>query len=183
MIGSKISRRYARALLSLGREDGNYEEYGDNLREFASLCKDNPGFLQAISNRIFPLDEREKLLGFVLDRANLSPVVRNFLRLLLDKNRIGAILEISDYYSNLTDEISNIVSARVTTARPLKQEALVKIEKALAGLTSKKIRMEVDQDMDLIGGIVVKIGDLVLDGSVRAQLGSLKESLKRGEYS
>ena len=68
----------------------------------------------------------------------------------------------------------------VLTSRPLKEEARDRLGKVLEELTSKSVRMNVREDENLIGGIVVKIGDLVLDGSVRAQLEGLKESLKRG---
>ena len=183
MIGSKISRRYAKALLSLGQEDGDYQAYGENLQGFCGFCSANGEFFQVISNQVFAVEDREKVLDAVLSKSGFADVVKNFLRLLLDKNRIGAIHEITAYYSKLTDEISNITRADVITAKPLKKEALGKIEKALTGLTSKKVKMEVREDDSLIGGIIVKIGDLVLDGSVQAQLEGLKESLKRGEYS
>jgi F-type H+-transporting ATPase subunit delta len=102
---------------------------------------------------------------------------------LIDNNRIAAIGGITDYYSRLTDELSNITRADIITAKPLKTSALDKLKKALTGLTSKDVRMDVKQDDSLIGGLIVKIGDLVLDGSVKAQLEGLKESFKRGEYS
>ena len=111
-----------------------------------------------------------------MDKSNFSGVVKNFLNLLLDKNRIGAMEAITAYYSRLTDEASGIARAEIITATPLKEEALGKIERSLEGLTSKKIKPEVREDKDLVGGIVVKIGDLVLDGSVKAQLEGLKES-------
>lgn len=183
MIGSKISRRYAKALLSLGQEDGRYEEYGQNLSEFVAFCSANPEFFQIVCNQLFPLENRKKILEVVLERSAFSDVVKNFLRLLLDKNRLVAVREISVYYTRLTDEISNITRAGVITARPLKEEALGKLANALRNLTSQEVKMAVEEDDSLIGGIVVKIGDTVLDGSVRAQLRALKESLKRGEYS
>ena len=180
MIGSKISRRYAKALLSLGREDGAYERYGKELQAFCRFCSANEEFFRVISNQIFSVEDRKRILDLVLDQSGLTHVVKNFLRLLLDKNRIGAVREMTDYYAKLTDEISNITRADVFTARPLKKEALGKIERALTALTSKKVMMEVKEDKSLVGGIIVRIGDLVLDGSVKAQLEGLKESLKRG---
>lgn len=183
MIGSKISRRYAKALLSLGQEDGNYEKYGRDLKEFSSFCKDKGEFFHVISSQIFSVEDRKKILDSVLKKMGFSDVVKNFLRLLLDKNRMGAIQEMTDYYAKLTDEISGITRAEIITARPLKKEAQGKIEKTLASLTSKNVRIEVREDQSLIGGIVVRIGDLVLDGSVKAQLEGLKESLRRGEYN
>ena len=183
MIGSKISRRYAKALLSLGQDDGHYEEYGLNLNEFASFCSANNEFFQVVSNQVFSLEDRKKILEAVLEKSLFSNVVKNFLRLLVDKNRIAAISGITDYYSRLTDELSNITRADIITAKPLKTKALDKLKKALTGLTSKDVRTDVKHDDSLIGGLIVKIGDLVLDGSVKAQLEGLKESSKRGEYS
>ena len=183
MISSTISRRYAKALLSIGQEDGKYEEYGHNLQEFVSFCSTNEEFFRVISNQIFSVADRKKVLEFALEKGPFSDVIKNFLRLLIDKNRIWAIKEIADYYSILTDKISNIARANIITARPLKDKALNKLEKALAVLTSKKVKIDMEEDGSLIGGLIIKIGDLVLDGSVRAQLEWLRVSLKRSEYN
>jgi len=176
LIGSKVSKRYAKAIFSLGQEDGNFKQYGQDLTEFTKFFQDNAEFGQVIANPIFSVEDRRKVLQVVLEKSNFSGVVKNFLNLLLDKNRIGAIEAVTDYYSKLTDEVSGIARAEIVTARPLKEEALGRIEESLAGLTSKEIKSEVREEKDLIGGIVVKIGDLVLDGSVRAQLEGLKQS-------
>jgi F-type H+-transporting ATPase subunit delta len=176
LIGSKVSKRYAKALFSLGQEDGNFEQYGQELSDFETFFRANADFRQVIVNPVFAVEDRRKVLQVVLDKGNFSGVVKNFLNLLLDKNRIGVIEAITAYCSRLTDEVSGIARAEIITARPLKEEALAKIERSLEGLTSKKIKPKVREDKDLIGGIVVKIGDLVLDGSVKAQLEGLKES-------
>jgi F-type H+-transporting ATPase subunit delta len=183
LISSKISRRYAKALLSLGQEDGHYEEYGRNLQEFGRFCSANREFFQVISSQIFSVEERKRVLDAVLEKSSFSDTLRNFLWLLLDKNRIGALEQIAEYYSRLTDDISNVTRAQVITARALRDDQLDRLEKALAQLTSKKVKMEVKEDGSLIGGLIVKIGDLVLDGSVTAQLKGLKESLRRGVHS
>ena len=177
MIGTRISRRYAKALFSLGQEDGNFEQYGREMMEFASFCQDHLDFERVISNPIFAVEDRKEILRTVLGQSSFSDMMKNFLNLLLEKGRIGAIEAIAAYYSGLTDEVSSIARAEIITARPLKEEALGRIESALEALTSKKIRSEVREDQDLIGGIVVKIGDLVLDGSVKAQMEGLKESI------
>ena len=176
MIGTRLSRRYAKALFSLGQEDGKFEQYGRDLMEFAGFCRQNEDFGRVISNPIFAVEDRKGILQTVLDRSSLSDIVKNFLNLLLDKGRIGAIEDIAAHYSRLTDEASNIARAEIITARPLKEEALERVERSLEDLTSKKIRSEVREDQGLIGGIVVKVGDLVLDGSVKAQLEGLKGS-------
>jgi len=183
LTGSKISKRYAKALLSLGQEDGKYVEYGNSLKEFAAFCADNPEFRKVISNPVFSEDDRKKVLNAVLEKSAFSDYVKNFLCLLLDKNRISGIQDVSANYTRLTDEISNIIRAEIVTARPLKDDVLKKLDGVLSRITAKTVKTKVEEDESLIGGLVVKIGDLVLDGSVRAQLEGLKESLKRGEYN
>jgi F-type H+-transporting ATPase subunit delta len=183
LIGSRVSKRYAKALISLGTEDGNYLQYGENLSDFSALCRENPEFLMAISNQSFAVEDRRKILNAILEKSDFSDLVKNFLSLLLDKNRIGAINDIAAHYDRYSDEISNIARAEITTISPLKEDAQKTLTTVLSEFTSKKVKLEVKEDKSIIGGIIVKIGDLVLDGSVSAQLRGLKESLKRGEYS
>ena len=177
MIGSKVSKRYAKALFSLGQEDGNYEQYGRDLEAFTRIFRENEEFRQVIANPIFALEDRKAVLHLVLDKSRFSDTVKNFLNLLLDKERIGGIEAIAEYYTRLSDEMSGIARDEIITAKALKKEAMERLEKALQALVSKKIKSEIREDEGLIGGIVVKLGDLVLDGSIRAQLEGLKESL------
>jgi len=178
---SRISKRYAGALFSIGQEDGSYATYGRELEDFKDFFINNVDFGNAISNPIYKLEERKNVLKFVLGKSNFSNLVKNFLNLLLDKNRIDCVEAIADMYAMLTDEASNIAHAEIITARPLQDEILQKVVASLKEMTSKNIKSEVKEDPELIGGIVVKIGDLVLDGSVKAQLEGLKESFRRGE--
>jgi len=182
LITSKVSKRYAKALLSLGKEDGKYQQYGEDLRDFSSFYEQNAEFAESVSNPVFSLEDRKRILNFVLGKTRYTETVKNFLNLLLDKNRISAIPGIHAYYEKLTDEVANIARAEVITAGPLDENARKRLEKVLEVLTSRRVKMTATEDRALIGGIVVKIGDLVLDGSVKAQLKGLKESLKRGEY-
>ena len=98
MSGSKISRRYAKALLGLGQQDNKYDEYGQDLNEFQQFCSVNEEFFRVISSHIFSVEDKKNVLDYVLKKAPFSDLVKNFLRLLLDKNRIGAIDYITDSY-------------------------------------------------------------------------------------
>ncbi|MFP4037842.1 MAG: F0F1 ATP synthase subunit delta [Desulfobacteraceae bacterium] len=183
MISSRLAKRYAKALFSLGQEDGKFEQYGLEVKEFVELCRENEDFRAVLVNPVFPLEERRRLLQEVLDKAGFSNVVKNFFNILLQKKRMKAVDEIAGYYERLWDEALGISRAKIITARPLKEDALKALEKALEELYSRKIKSEVEEDQSLIGGVVVKIGDVVLDGSVKAQLEGLRESLKRGEIN
>jgi len=180
LIESKISKRYARALMSIGKEDHKYAIYGENLCEFAMLCKENKEFFGVISNNIFSLEDRIVIIDKVLEKNNFEIVVNNFLRLLILKGRINAIVEISEYYSILVDEVNNITRAVLSSPNALKVKVKERLLAALEKFTGKIIIIVEKQNKALIGGVVVKIGDLVIDGSIRTQLVRLTELLKRG---
>ena len=166
--------------MSIGREDGKYEVYGENLREFVVLCSKSKEFFGVISNRIFSLEDRIAIIDQVLEKSKFEIVVNNFLRLLVSKERISAIIEISEYFSILTDEVNNITRAILSSPRTLKIKTKERLLAALEKFTGKIITAVEKQNKALIGGVVVKIGDLVIDGSIKTQLTGLTELLKRG---
>jgi len=179
---SKVAKRYAKALLDIGREDGNYKQYGEELKQFADFCVSNKEFLTILSSPVFSLDERMKILNEILDKTEFSEIVKNFLRVLLERKRINKVIEIAEYYSILMDEILGIARAKIITARPISKKTFNRLLKALEKFTSKKVEAETEIDKSIIGGVIVKIGNLILDGSITAQLEGLKESIKRGGY-
>jgi len=181
LIDLTVSRRYAKALLTLGKEDGQYREYGEELRGFAHLLDREAELKSTLLNPVYGMEERKKLLLRVIDLLKISPLVGNFLKLLFDKHRLGALEGISQVYQQLMDTMENISRARVTAAISLDESARERLRHALEKLTKSKVVMEVEEDPAILGGIVARVGDLVLDGSVRTQLYSLKESLMRGE--
>ncbi|MCJ7832792.1 MAG: ATP synthase F1 subunit delta [Deltaproteobacteria bacterium] len=176
-----ISRRYARALLSLGKEDGNYLKYGEELKAFSELLKRETQAQYILQSPIYDFTSRSNLLKAILEKAGLSPTVNSFIRLLLAKGRIRYLEDISLYYAQLTDELSNIKRAMVTAAVQLSDDIIQRIQATLKEVVQKEVVVTVKQDPSIIGGIVAQVGDLTLDGSLRTQLKSLKESLRRGE--
>jgi F-type H+-transporting ATPase subunit delta len=181
VISLRIARRYAKALLSIGREDGQAETYKEELAGFAKLLEEHKELGLAISNPLYSAEGRKKVLQAVVERFGPSKVMASFLFLLFDKGRIQYVKDISTFYEKLTDELANIVRADLVSAVELPEESVEKIRAALSKKTGKDVVMETTVDPALIGGVVTKIGDLVLDGSVKTQLISLKESLQRGE--
>jgi len=181
VIGLRIARRYARALLTIGKEDGQAETYKEELAGVVKLLEEQEELEMAISNPLYDAESRKKVLKLVVERLGLSKVMTSFLFLCFDKGRIQYLKDIYTYYEKLTDELANIVRADLVSAVRLPEESIARIRTALSEKTGKEVRMEVSVDPALIGGAVTRIGDLVLDGSVRTQLMSLKESLQRSE--
>jgi len=181
VISPRIARRYAKALLAIGKEDGQAETYKEELGGFVKLLEEQRELEQAISNPLYGAENRKKILQTVVERLQLSKVMTSFLSLLFDKGRIQYLKDIYTLYEKLTDELANIIRADLVSAVEIQEESIAKIQAALSEKTGKEVKMEVRVDPTLIGGVVTKIGDLVLDGSVRTQLMSLKESLQRSE--
>ena len=181
MISIRIPRRYAKALLAIGREDGQAETYKEELGAFVKLIEEQRELEQAITNPLYDDESRKNVLRAVVEKSGVSRVMASFLLLLFDKGRIQYLKDIYVLYEKLTDELANIVRADLVSAVELPEESIAKIQAALSEKTGKQVAMEARVDPALIGGVVTKIGDLVLDGSVRTQLLSLKESLQRSE--
>lgn len=176
-----IARRYAKALLLIGKEDGQAETYKQELSSVASMIANEKSLEQAICNPLYDTIGRKKVLYAVIKKMKLSGVMRTFLLLLFDKGRFGFLHSISDFYRKLADELRGVVCAALTSATAMSEDTIERIRAALSQMTGKEVQLTVQQEPALIGGIVTRIGDLILDGSIRTQLLNMKESLKRGE--
>ncbi len=171
-----ISRRYANALMLIGKEDNLVDKFREELNSFTGLMIKEEELQMTISNPLFPKAERNLVLSSVLDKLDLSKVMKSFILLLFDKGRIEFLESINEFYQNLSDELNGVAHASVVSATDLSADALDKIKKALSEKTGKKVELDVKKDSSLIGGVVTKIGDLVLDGSIKTQLLKMSES-------
>ena len=176
-----VARRYAKALLIIGKEDGQAETYRDELDGFAKLMAKEKELEQAITNPLYAVSGRKKVLEAVIEKVNISKVMESFFLLLFDKRRFGFIHAINDFYQKLADELKGVLRASLVSASKLPSEIVEKIRTTLSKRTGKDIILQVEQDPSLIGGLVSRIGDLVLDGSIKTQLLNMRKSLKRGE--
>ena len=124
---------------------------------------------------------RKKVLLTVIEKLNLSKVMSSFLILLFDKGRIQFLGSINEFYQKMADELKGVARANLVSATKLSSKTVDKIRTTMSKKTGKDIILEVEQDPGLIGGIITKIGDLVLDGSIKTQLFNMRKSLKKGE--
>ena len=178
-----IAKRYAKALFTLALESGQVEQYGQELDEFVRVLKEVPGLADAIENPLYPEAAKKGVFHSVADKADMKPIMRSFVNLLVEKKRVQYLGDISEYYHKLVDEHANIARAKVKAATQLDDQVIQEIAASLERITGKKIAVEFEQAPELIGGVYAQIGDLVLDGSVRRQLLNIKETLKRGELA
>lgn len=174
---ASIARRYAKALLDIGIEDGNYERIGREVASLARAMKTSAELVETVTNPAFPRDEREKVLRAVLQRLGASQTVVNFTRLLLDRERMNVLGDISRELDAMIDERAGRVAALVRSAAPLDAAQKARLTQTLEKMSGKKVQMVVEHDPELLGGVVAKVGDMVYDGSLRTQLENLRNQL------
>ena len=183
MIGNVVSRRYAAALFSLGKEAGmaELERYGASLSALGEAVEKTPKLAEAFRNPVLSSEEKKKVVLSLLDVAGGGAVEKRFCALLADKDRLNLLPAIAADFGVMLDEASGISRGVVTTAVELDDEHMNKIKNKLESQTGRKLVLEYVIDPAIIGGIILRVGDSVYDASLRAQLDNLRESIKRGE--
>jgi F-type H+-transporting ATPase subunit delta len=177
MSNEAVARRYARAIFELGREEGSLATLPKEISEFAELYSGSVELRDVLGSPLVDVASREAVLGDIAERLGLSPTMRNTLRLLARRRRLPAIPEIARELLRLVDEENQLVRAHVLSAAPLSDDYLGRLKAELEKTTGKKVELTHEQDPSLIAGVVTRIGDRVIDGSVLSRLRSFRESL------
>jgi len=177
VMGGSVARRYARALFGIGVDAGKFEALGDELGELAALWNASDELRQALENPVFRPSEKRAVLERILPQVAPTPEVQRFVLLLLDRRRIVLLPAIARAYRDLTDAHVGRVRAEVTSSEELTPATLDRVRRSLEQRTGKKVIVTSKVDAGLIGGVVARVGDLVLDGSVRTQLDDLRTRL------
>lgn len=181
MKNTVLAKRYAKALFAVGKEDGAFADYAKVLNELSELYVGMAEVADALTNPLYPEDVRLKVMESLAKALAAPPVMVNFCKLLVEKKRAGILPEIAEVYQEMLDQENNLVRGTVTSATELSPEVNTKIKATMEKLTGKQVELSNRIDPAIIGGMVAKVGDLVLDGSIRSQLAGLKESIKGRE--
>jgi F-type H+-transporting ATPase subunit delta len=177
VIPSAILGRYARSLSEIAFEENLEETVSENLKVFCEIFRVVPDLLEAFDAPAIPREAKEKLLTELMAKYPVHSITSNFLRILLQHNRIRYFQQIADGYFKAVNERKGIVSARVTVAAPISAESLSALAAKLAGITGKSVNIESQTDAGILGGVVVQIGSTIYDGSIRTQLSEMRRRL------
>jgi F-type H+-transporting ATPase subunit delta len=181
MKNSILANRYAKALFSVAQEENAFDEYAASLSKVATAMTSQPEVKDGVTNPMYPVDVRCKVMAYIAKTIGASQVITNFLDLVIQKKRAAFLPEISEAFQALIDVQRNICQGTVVSAMPLTAELNDKLQATLEKITGKKVVLSSQVDPSIIGGLIAKVGDLVLDGSIRSQLQGLKESIKGSE--
>ena len=174
---TEIAQPYAQALLSLAQSKNLTEDFGTDARTFLSLLTGSKELENYLSNPFIQAENKKNLLKQVLGDG-VSPYLRNFLLLLVDRRRISFLAAILQQYLVLLRQLNQTVLAEVTSTVALteaQQQAIT--EKVIAITKARLVELETKIDKELIGGVIIKVGSQVIDASLRGQLRRLTLSL------
>jgi len=175
---SALTRRYAKALVEIGVEEKAVEAYADELAKVKEILSQEELLSQLLNNPTLALDKKQAMLAEVYKALELSEGMVKFLGLLLSKGRLCFLNQIEESYRRQADELSGILSAKITSATELDDVQQQAIASSLEKQTGKQVALSVEVDPDLIGGLQAEIGGRLFDGSVKTQLKRIEESLK-----
>lgn len=182
MTDTIVARRYAGALFALGKKQGTdaLDAHGQCLGELAGIIRAQPKLAMTLKSPVIGISEKKALLDAILKQLPADATMRNFCFLLADKKRLDMLCGIAEWYGIMLDEINGVLRGRVTTAIKLKPEAQTRLKDDLEKKLGRAIELKFSVDPEILGGMVLTVGDKVLDSSLRAQLGILRETLKKG---
>ena len=179
MIGASVARRYARALMAIGVDRGNYEALGRGLQSVADALAQSRELREALVHPIFPESQRRGALEALLTRLAVDRSLHALLLMLLKRGRIADVPSVAREYRVLADRQGGRARAEVTSARPMDAGQIAQLTQALGRATGRTVVLEQRVDATLLGGLRVKVGSMLWDGSLSSRLQEARETLLR----
>jgi F-type H+-transporting ATPase subunit delta len=172
-----VARRYGTALADVVLERGEAREVQDELIAWEKIIASSALLQELLLNPTIPYEQKQKALNELIARTKVRETTSNFLKVLLRNQRLSELALINQRFAQVLDERAGLVSAEVTSARPVPETAREAIYAKLRDLAGRNVRVSFKTDESLIGGMVTKIGSTVYDGTVRNQLEELGKRL------
>lgn len=174
MLKGASAKRYAQALFEVGKEKGLLDRFLEDLDTIGQVLT-HPDLARVLDNPKFPFANKSTLVRRFLGERN--PYILNFVDLLISKNRASTIADIRADFQRLYNAHQGIEIAQVTTAVPLSADERERVVERLSKITGKRVIVESKVDQAILGGLLVRIGDRVLDGSTVTKLKALRMEL------
>src|SRR5947209_866706 len=177
-IVSGMAGRYASALFELALESRAIDAVGSDLDRFDALIAGSADLARLVRSPVFSAEEQVKALAAVLDGAGISGLAAQFLKLVASNRRLFAVRDMIRGYRALLASHKGEVTAEVTLADRPSASQLSAIKDALGEVTKKDVKVDVNIDPTIIGGIIVRLGSRMVDSSLRTKLNAIKHAMK-----
>jgi F-type H+-transporting ATPase subunit delta len=172
-----VSKRYAQALFELATDQNQIEKIHDDLNLIANTLNESKELNNLTSQPMISKNDKKDIFGKIFG-DKVSSYTINFIKLLIDKKRETMIGEISEEFENMVNQLHSKVVAKVYTAVEVEQNELSLLRRKLEGYLDKQVDMETHVDKEILGGVLIKIGDRVIDGTVRTRFENMAKSLR-----
>ncbi len=173
-----IARRYAKALINLAEKD--LEITGNSLAAIADVYSNSTELSEVLSDTKVSSQIKQDVLKNILKKIKVSKLVDTFIRYLLAKRRIVLLPNIERAFNLFLQEKLGRIEAGITVAQEIPEVTVGKLEKAISRYSGKEVSVNITIDPAIIGGIVTRIGSVVIDGSIHTQLNQIRQSIIRG---
>jgi F-type H+-transporting ATPase subunit delta len=182
MIESTISLRYAKALVKIGQENNQVAKYLEELEAVQEAMKADHHLMYVLTNRYADYQSRLKVVDEISKASGISDISKNFIKLLIKKARMELFPQVVRSYRDYVYELENKVEALYISATELNDQQVKDLDQLLSDYTKKTIVSSVEVDPEVLGGVAVKIGGEIFDGTVKASLDQLADQLKDARY-
>lgn len=173
-----IANRYAEALFQIGEEENKIDNLYNELKEVSSLITTTNDLNNAMKSPLISKLEKIKLID-VLFAEKIDNDLKNFLKILIEKGRINSIKSIEATYKELLNEKNNIIEGYVISAVPMQNEKIKELEKELSKKYNKNVTLENKVDESVLGGVLVRLGNTEIDGTIKTRLDGLRNQLSQ----
>ena len=177
-LSSGVAERYASALFDLALADKKLDKVEADLGRFDDLLNGSEDLRRLVNSPVFSTEDQVRAIGGVLDKAKITGLVGNFMRVVAQNRRAFAMPLIQGAFKKLLADHRGEETAQVSVAAALKPAQTKELKAALKSVVGKDVDLQIDIDPSLLGGMIVKIGSRQIDTSLRTKLSSLKLALK-----
>lgn len=177
-IVSGMAGRYATALFELADEAGAIDSVKTDLDRLSALIAESADLARLVKSPVFTADEQLSAISAVLEKAEISGLAANFVRLVAKNRRLFALPGMIADFAALVAAKRGEVTAQVTVASALSDEHLAALKETLAQNTGKDVNLDVTVDPSILGGLIVKLGSRMVDASLKTKLNSIRHAMK-----
>ena len=174
---NSTSKSYAVALYELCKESGELDKTKDDLNSLKLLLNKSNEFKEMILSPMIALEDKKNILLKIADQNNFSPILKNFLGFVSTKNRLFFLDKIIESFLNLVSNSKGELKARLVSSKKLSTEEQDKIQKELSKDLSSKLSISYDHNPNLIGGLIVQVGSVMIDTSIKTKLKKLEKNM------
>ncbi|SEM79905.1 F0F1 ATP synthase subunit delta [Lihuaxuella thermophila] len=176
MSGSAVAKRYAKALFEVALEKNLLDQVEKDLQLIAETFSSTPELIEWLNHPATDTAKKKEFFSSVF--TQVTELVKNLLFLLADRHRENIVAEISAEYKHLANEAKGMAEAIVTTAFPMTEEDKKELVETFQPIVGKTLQIKEVVDSDILGGVIVQVGDRLYDGSLRTKLTRFQERLK-----